>query len=356
MGISVTIRRPDDMHVHFRQGARMEAVAPFTAAQFGRAVVMPNTTPYITTVDGAARYQAQIMEALAARGIADFIALMTLYLQTTMSPDTIRAAKKSGFIHGIKMYPHGATTNSEGGVVRLQDVEEQLRVMEEVDIPLLIHGESANPHDDVFEREDVFYNDAFPWLIATFPKLRICCEHITTRTAVQMIERAPRHLRLGATVTPQHLLENRNYMLGATLRPHAFCKPILKEERDRVSLLEAATSGNPRFFLGTDSAPHPQHGTVGKAKEVDCGCAGCFSAHAAMELYAEAFDSAGALGALDDFSSSFGAAFYELPQNEGTLLLQEEERQAKKSYFFGDDKVVPFRQEKSLKWRVIVPS
>ena len=347
----VTIVRPDDMHLHFRQGDRMTTVVPFTARQFGRAIVMPNTVPYIRTVDEAARYRDQIMDAVP-NGV-EFTPLMTLYLQTTMSPDIVREAKRSGFIHGIKMYPAGATTNSEGGVVRVQDVEEQLRVMEEVDMPLLIHGESANANDDVFRREAIFYGDSFAWLTATFPKLRISCEHITTKIAVEMIEQAPSDIRLGATMTPQHLLENRNYLLGGHLRPHAFCKPILKAEEDRQTLLAAATSGNPRFFLGTDSAPHPQRGETGKAKECDCGCAGCFSAHAAIELYAEAFDSVGKLDQLNNFASCFGAEFYELPRNKGNIRLINETWSADPSCDFGEDQVVPFRQEVPLQWRAL---
>lgn len=347
----VTIGHPDDMHLHFRQGDRMAAVVPFTARQFGRAIVMPNTVPYIRTVDEAAQYRDQILAAVPS-GV-NFTPLMTLYLQTTMHPDTIRAAKRSGFIHGIKMYPAGATTNSDGGVVRIQDVAEQLRVMEEVDMPLLIHGESADAKDDVFHREAIFYGESFAWLTATFPKLRISCEHITTRAAVEMIARAPRHLRLGATITPQHLLENRNYLLGNQLRPHAFCKPILKAEADRQAVLAAATSGNPRFFLGTDSAPHPQRGDSGKAKESDCGCAGCFSAHAAIELYAEAFDAVSALDRFDAFASRFGAAFYELPRNNGSMRLVNEVWSAEPGYDFGDSQVVPFRQEVPLKWRAL---
>jgi len=347
---SVTIRRPDDMHLHVRQGDRIPVVR-HTAKQFGRAIIMPNPDPYITLVRQAAQYHDEILESLPTD--SGFDPLMTLYIQTTMSPDTIRAAKRSGLIHGIKMYPFGVTTNSEGGVVRVQDIEEQLRVMEEVDIPFLIHGESADPNDDVFEREPIFYGEAFSWITLTFPKLRVSCEHITTKRVVEMIERAPKHLRLGATMTPQHLLENRNYLLGGHLRPHAFCKPILKTEEDRQALLAAATSGNPRFFLGTDSAPHPQHGAAKKAKECDCGCAGCFSAHAAIEFYAEAFDSVGKLDRLDEFASRFGAEFYELPRNEGALKLVEEKWLAEQSYDFGDGKVVPFRQEVPLKWRAL---
>lgn len=347
----INIGRPDDMHLHVRQGDRIMVVR-YTDRQFGRGIIMPNTKPYVTTVSQAHQYRDEIIAALPNN--SNFQPLMTLYLQTTMSPDTIRKAKRSGFVHGIKMYPAGATTNSEGGVVHVQDVEEQLRVMEEVDMPLLIHGESADPKDDVFRRESIFYGESFAWLTATFPKLRISCEHITTKIAVEMIERAPKHLRLGATMTPQHLLENRNYLLGGHLRPHAFCKPILKQEKDRKALLAAATSDNPRFFLGTDSAPHQQYGPSGMAKECDCGCAGCFTAHAGLELYAEAFDSVYKLDRLDGFASRFGADFYGLPRNSGTVTLVEKDWFAEPFYDFGSDRVVPFRQEKPLKWRMVV--
>lgn len=348
---SVTIRRPDDMHVHFRQGERLSFVVPMTAHQFGRAIVMPNTKSYILTVDDAKRYRDEILTAIPWGMLFD--PLMALYLQTTTSPETIRVAKESELICGFKMYPQGVTTGSCGGIVHITDVKEQLGVMEKVDIPLLIHGESADTTVDVFRREDVFYDEAFSWLINTFPKLRISCEHVTTQKAVRMIEQAPHNRRIGATITPQHLLVDRNYMLGGTLRPHAFCKPILKKAEDRTSLLEVATSGNPRFFLGTDSAPHPKVGEPGSAKEADFGCAGCFSAHAALELYAEAFGGVGKIDRLDNFASLYGANFYELPQNEGTVTLYKEEWHAKESYNFGEGVVVPFRQEESLKWKMV---
>ncbi len=341
----------DDMHLHVRQKDRMRAVVPHTAQRFRRAIIMPNTAPYIRTVEEAAAYRDEIIAAVPSSLV--FEPLMTLYLQTTMSPETIRQAKKSGFVHGIKMYPAGATTNSDGGVSNVQDVEEQLTVMEEVDMPLLLHGETADASVDVFEREAAFYQESFLWLTKTFPKLRIVCEHITTKAAAQMIEYAPEHLRIGATITPQHLLVNRNYMLGAGLRPHAFCKPILKKEEDRKTLLKAVSSGNPRFFLGTDSAPHPKRGDSGKAKEADCGCAGSYTAHAALELYAEAFESVNALDRLNDFGSCFGAQFYELPRNQGKVVLVKDEWQAPESYPFGDSTVVPFRQEIPLKWRIM---
>lgn len=219
-------------------------------------------------------------------------------------------------------------------------------------MPLLIHGETADKKHDEFDRESLFYKEMFPWIISSFPRLRVVCEHITTQTAAEMVERAPEHLRLGATITPHHLLENRNYLLGNGLRPHAYCKPIPKREEDRMALLVAATSGNPRFFLGTDSAPHPRNGEPKKAKECDCGCAGCFTAHAAIELYAEAFDSVGKLDQLEDFGSRFGAEFYELPLNQDRIILKKESWQAESSYVFGDTVVVPFRQEVPLLWRM----
>ena len=342
---TLTITRPDDMHVHVRQGERMRAVVPMTAAQFGRAIIMPNTKPYISTVDDAARYRDEILAAVPT-GIS-FEPLMTLYLQTTTSPETIRAAKKSGFVHGMKLYPAGKTTNSEGGVVDIWDVAEQLRVMEEVDMPLLVHGESAKEGTDPFDREGIFYETAWLWLLKEFPKLRIVAEHITTSIAAKAVVQASRDARVGATITPQHLLVNRAYMLDGMLRPHAFCKPILKRLEDQEALIKLATSGNPRFFLGTDSAPHPIEG-----KHADCGCAGCFTAHAALELYAEVFDTYGALNHLDDFASRFGAEFYELPRNEGTVTLIDEPWQAPESFEFGDSSIVPFRQEKQLWWKI----
>lgn len=348
---TLTLRRPDDMHVHFREGARMQTVVPFTAAQFARAIVMPNTQPFITTVEEAARYRDEILAAVPAD--RSLTPLMTLYLRDTLSPEEIRRAKQSGIVHGVKFYPQGATTNSHGGVADLKSVTEQLAVMEEVDLPLLVHGESADPDSDPFDREHIFYQAAFEWLTKTYPKLRIVFEHITTAQAAEWIERAPKHLRIGATITPQHLLVDRRYLCGGSLRPHAFCKPILKRKEDRESLLQMATSGNPRFFLGTDSAPHAQHGAAGTAKEVDCGCAGCFTAHAALEFYAEAFASVRALDRLEDFSSRYGAAFYQLPQNEDTVTLEAVTWQAPPAYDFGGaDQVVPFRQEEPLQWRL----
>lgn len=338
-------------HVHFREGKRMESVVPLTARQFGKAIVMPNTSPFILTVDDAKKYREKILAAVPS-GV-NFTPLITLYLQETTSPKTIQAAKKSGVIFGMKMYPRGQTTNSHGGVVDVRNIVDQLKIMEEVDLPLLIHGESADENIDVFDREKDFYSSAFDWITKTFPKLRISCEHITKASTAQKIERASKHLRLGATITPQHLLVDRNYMLGGNLRPHAFCKPILKRKEDREYLLGCATSGNPRFFLGTDSAPHPQSGEPYKSKENDCGCAGCFTAHAAIELYAEAFDSVSRLQRLEDFASKFGSEFYELKRSRIYTTLKEEKWSAPKNYHFGDNAVVPFRQEEPLKWKML---
>lgn len=348
---TLTIRRPDDMHLHVRQGGRLKAVVPMTARQFGRAIIMPNTKPFISIVDDAARYRDEILAAVPSS--VSFEPLMTLYLQTTTSPDTIRAAKRSGFIHGMKLYPAGKTTNAEGGVVDIWEVEAQLRVMEEVDLPLLVHGESAKAGLDPFDREEVFYKTAWLWILEKFPKLRVVAEHITTSVAAKAVMYASSTARVGATITPQHLLENRAYLLDGNLRPHAYCKPILKREEDRVALLKLATSGNPRVFLGTDSAPHPKVGPSGQAKEADCGCAGCFTAHAALELYAEAFDSVHKLDHLEDFASRFGAEFYELPRNEGIVTLDSVAWHAPASYPFGDDELVPFRQEQPLRWLAV---
>lgn len=342
---TLTIRRPDNMHVHVRGGGKMRSVVPHVARQYGRAIIMPNV-PKITTVDEASELRDQIIAAVPAGTTLE--PLMTLYLQTTTKPETIREAKKSGFVHGLKLYPEGVTTGAEGGVRRIQDIEEQLRVMELVDMPLLVHGESANPTDDVFDRESTFYGEAFAWLITKFPHLRIVCEHITTATAVEMVRRAANACRIGATITPQHLLANRTDMLGGLIKPHYFCKPILKTENDRLALVGAATSDEPWFFLGDDSAPHG----VG-AKECAQGCAGCFTSHASLEFYAEAFDKANALSRFENFASRFGAEFYELPQNDGVITLKRETWQAEKQYSFGPDMVVPFRQSEPLLWRQI---
>lgn len=346
----ITLIEPIDAHVHFREHERMRSVAPLTARQFTAAVVMPNTNPFILNTDDACRYQDEILEA--TRGF-NFIPLMTLYLTPQLSPDEIRRAKRSGRVVGVKFYPRGQTTNSHGGVRDWGEVQDQLAAMEKEGLPLLIHGEVADDTVDVFEREAQFYR-TLQAVLDAYPRLRVVCEHITTEQAVEFVKRQSKHRWMGATITPQHALVNRNYMLGGMLRPHAYCKPILKGETDRLAIFYAMTSGNPRFFLGTDSAPHAQHGTPGKAKEVDCGCAGCFSAHAALELYAEGFDRAGHLDRLQDFAGTFARNFYEIGYKGGReVTLARESWQAPESYDFGDGRVVPFRQEVPLSWKMV---
>jgi len=349
---TLTIEDPFDAHVHFREGARMQSVVKHTARQCAYATVMPNTNPFVLTVDDARRYSDEILSA--ADYWANFEPLMTLYLTPQLSPDEIRKAKASGIIHGIKLYPKGGTTGSHGGVERLPDVQEQLAVMQEVDMKLLMHGETADQDIDVFEREAHYYDEAFEWLTTNFPKLQIVCEHITTWRAVERVEQAASHLRIAATITPQHLLVNRNDMLGrGGVRPHMYCMPILKSHTDQAALNLAATSGNPRFFMGTDSAPHAQAGEAGKAKETSCGCAGCFTAHAALELYAQAFESEDALDRLSDFAGRFGREFYELESKGKVITLERQEWHAPESFTFGDAQVVPFMQDTPLSWKMV---
>lgn len=346
---TITFPTGDDMHLHVRQGAALQAVVPQTARQFARAIIMPNTTPPTTTTGMAATYRAEVLAGVP-EGFA-FTPLMTLYLTGATTPEMIREAKDSGIIHGVKFYPAGATTNSEAGLADLQNAEAVLAMMEEVGLPLLLHGETADPLVDVFERETRFIDETLPWVIKKFPRLRFVLEHITTRRAAQFVMAAGANVV--ATITPQHILANRNDMLGSGVRPHYYCKPILKHEDDREHLLRVATSGNRKFFLGTDSAPHPRHGEWSKAKETGCGCAGCFSAHAALELYAEAFDSVGAIAMLPDFASRFGREFYGLPENPGFVTLTREEWMPPQELAFGSATLVPFRAEKPLKWRAV---
>jgi dihydroorotase len=348
----IVIDDPFDAHVHFREGERMRAVVGYTARQCTYATVMPNTNPFILTTDDAKRYRDEILAATPS-GI-DFRPLMTLYLTPQLSPDEIRKAKASGIVHGIKLYPKGGTTGSHGGVENLPDVEEQLRVMEDVGMKLFMHGETADQDMDVFEREVDYYDQAFEWITTNFSKLQIVCEHITTWQAVARVEEAPAHLQIAATITPQHLLVNRNDMLGrGGIRPHMYCMPILKTLEDQTALLNAAVSDNPRFFLGTDSAPHAEHGDAGKAKETSCGCAGCFTAHAALELYAQAFDGVGKIDRLSDFAGRFGREFYELSPVGRSVTMQREEWSAPESYNFGDACVVPFMQDVPLTWKMV---
>ncbi len=337
----LTIRRPDDWHLHLRDGEHMRAVLPFTAQRFGRAIVMPNLKPPVTTVAMAQAYRQRILEALPTG--SRFQPLMTLYLTEQTRPEEIAAARSSGFIHGAKLYPAGATTHSEAGVRSVQAIHGVLERMEAVDLPLLVHGEVTDPQVDVFERETRFIGTTLMPLVERFRKLRVVFEHITTRDGALFVRDA--HERVGATITPQHLLLNRNALFEGGLRPHLYCLPVLKGERDRETLLEAATSGNPKFFLGTDSAPHAR-----SAKEADCGCAGVFSAHAAIELYAEAFAAAGRLDRLEAFASQHGADFYGLPRNEETITLARREWQAPARYPFGSEELVPMRAGQKIGW------
>jgi dihydroorotase len=337
------LRRPDDWHVHLRDGAALAAVVKFTAARFGRAIVMPNLKPAITTAALARAYRDRIVAALPPA--SRFEPLLTLYLTNATPPEEIDRARAAGFIHGVKLYPAGATTHSDAGVTDIANVHAVLARMQEVDLPLLVHGETPHPEVDVFDRETHFIDRVLEPLIERFPRLRVVLEHITTARAVEFVS----HARDGvaATITPQHLLHNRNAIFSGGVRPHYYCLPILKRERDRQALLAAATSGNPRFFLGTDSAPHER-----AAKENACGCAGMFTAHAALELYAEAFESAGRLDRLEPFASHFGADFYRLPRHDETITLTKESWVPPEFYEFGQGALVPYRAGEPVAWRI----
>lgn len=340
----LTITRPDDWHIHLRDGAVLATTVAHAAAQFGRAIVMPNLAPPITTTDEALAYRRRILDARPAN--SDFEPLMTLYLTDSTSPDEIRKAKASGYIHAVKLYPAGATTNSDSGVTNLENVYASLATMEEVGLPMLVHGEVTDAHIDIFDREKVFIEQKLQPLSERFPNLRIVFEHITTKEAVDFVLFASENI--AATITSHHLLLNRNDMLVGGIRPHHYCLPVLKREEHRQALLKVATSGNPKFFLGTDSAPHAKG-----AKESSCGCAGAYTAFAAIELYAEAFESVGALGKLDGFASRFGPQFYDLPVNQQTLSLARQQWAVPKEFAFGDDVVVPLRAGGELAWQLV---
>ncbi|PIV14285.1 MAG: dihydroorotase, partial [Gallionellales bacterium CG03_land_8_20_14_0_80_55_15] len=305
----LTITRPDDWHLHLRDGALMQSVLPDTARQFARAIVMPNLRPPVTTTALALEYRQRILAALPAG--MKFEPLMTLYLTDNTSAEEIRKAKASGVVHAVKLYPAGATTNSDAGVTDIRNTYAALEEMQRCGMPLLVHGEVTDSNIDIFDREAVFIERVMQPLLRDLPELRVVFEHITTLDAAQFVASAP--ATLAATLTPQHLLYNRNAMLAGGIRPHYYCLPILKRETHRVALVKAATSGNKKFFLGTDSAPHAQH-----TKEAACGCAGCYTAHTALELYAEAFEVAGVLDKLEAFASFYGADYYGLPRNTDT--------------------------------------
>jgi dihydroorotase len=340
---TLTIASPDDWHLHLRDGPELASVVSFSARAFARAIVMPNLRPPVTTVDAARRYRERIRAALPA-GSA-FEPLMTLYLTESTEPAEIDRAAESGFVAGVKCYPAGATTHSEAGVTSLARCERVIARMEERDVVLQLHGEATGSEVDPYDREAVFIERELAPIVARHPRLRIVLEHVTTRAGIDFV-RAGRG-RLAATVTPQHLLLNRGAMFDGGLRPHLYCLPVLKRERDREALVEAATGDDPRFFLGTDSAPHSR-----TAKESACGCAGVFSAPAAIELYAKAFEEAGRLGQLEAFASARGADFYGLPRNRGRITLVREPWTVPESFVFGQGEVVPMSAGERLEWRL----
>jgi dihydroorotase len=344
---TLCIQRPDDWHVHLRDGAALGAVARFTAERFGRAIVMPNLQPAITTTALAAAYRTRILAALAPP--VRFEPLMTLYLTDATPPVEIDRAKESGFVHGVKLYPAGATTHSAAGVTDIRRVDATLERMAELGMPLLIHGETPGAEVDVFDRESHFIDTVLGPLLERLPTLKVVVEHITTARAVEFIRGA--RGGVAATITPQHLLHNRNALFSGGIRPHYYCLPILKRERDRLALLDAATSGSPRFFLGTDSAPHER-----ATKENGCGCAGMFTAHAAIELYAEAFEQVGRLDRLEGFASHHGADFYGLPRHAEVITLIKEAWLSPVSYEFGDGVLVPYRSGEPVAWRLAAPA
>lgn len=337
------ITRPDDWHVHLRDGGLMHSVLPDTARQFARAIVMPNLRPPVTSTAQALVYRSQILGAVPSG--ARFDPLMTLYLTDNTSADEIRQAQASGIVHAVKLYPAGATTNSDAGVNDIRKTYPALEEMQRSGMPLLVHGEVTDPAIDVFDREAVFIERVMQPLLRDMPQLRVVFEHITTKDAAQFV--AESQDTIAATLTPQHLLYNRNAMLAGGIRPHFYCLPILKREIHREALVKAATSGSPKFFLGTDSAPHAQH-----TKENACGCAGCYTAHTAIELYAEAFERAGALDKLEGFASFYGADFYRLSRNTDIITLRREDWQVPATMGFGEHRLVPLCAGELLKWKL----
>ena len=340
----LTLRRPDDWHVHLRDGAALASVVADSARRFARAIVMPNLKPAVRTTQQALHYRDRILGALPD-GL-EFDPLMTLYLTDDTPPEEIARAKLSGRVFGVKLYPAGATTHSDEGVTRLSRCFHTLEKMAEVGLPLLVHGESTDPAIDVFDREQAFIEETLGPLLERFPGLKVVLEHITTREAAQFVEVTGENV--AATITAHHLLLNRNALFLGGIRPHYYCLPVLKRESHREALVEAATSGNPKFFLGTDSAPHAR-----PTKETACGCAGIYTAHAAIELYATAFEEAGALDKLEGFASVFGARFYGVALNEGTITLVREEWRVPERVPFGADELVPLRAGETLPWKLV---
>lgn len=342
----LTITRPDDWHLHLRDGEQLTAVLPHTARQFGRAIIMPNLRPPVVTTETAQAYYARIVSALPGDLRSKFQPLMTLYLTDNTAPVEIAKAKNSGIVHAVKLYPAGATTNSDAGVTDITKCYATLAEMEKHDLPLLVHGEVTDPEIDVFDRERFFIDRILIPLIQHFPSLRIVFEHVTTRDAVEFVKQSSS--QIAATITAHHLLLNRNALFQGGIRPHHYCLPILKREIHRQALLDEATSGNPKFFLGTDSAPHAL-----ATKEHGCGCAGIFTAHAAMECYAIAFEQANALDKLEGFASFFGADFYQLPRNTDKITLQRQTWTVPAQYSFAGDALIPLYANTPLHWKMV---
>ncbi len=341
----LTITRPDDWHLHLRDGSMMQSVVSDTVRQFARAIVMPNLKPPVTTTSLAQAYRTRILATLPAS--SRFQPLMTLSLTDNTNAQEIQRAKSSGVVHAVKLYPAGATTNSDAGVTDIRKTYPALEEIQRVGMPLLVHGEVTDPAVDIFDREAVFIERVLIPLLRDMPELRVVFEHITTKEAAQFVTDAPENI--AATITAHHLLYNRNALLAGGVRPHYYCLPVLKRESHREALGKTAASGNPKFFLGTDSAPHAQH-----TKEAACGCAGCYTAHAAIELYAEAVEQLNALEKLEGFASFHGADFYCLPRNTAKIKLRKEEWQVPASVAFGEHRLVPLRAGEAMKWKVVV--
>jgi dihydroorotase len=344
MSTQLTITRPDDWHLHLRDGETLKAVLPDTARQFARAIVMPNLRPPVASAEAARDYYARIKQALPA-GL-DFEPLMTLYLTDNMAVQEITRAHQDGVVKAVKLYPAGATTNSDSGVTSLAKCAAVLAEMEKLGLPLLIHGEVTDAEIDVFDREKVFIERHLQPLLKDFPGLKVVFEHITTQDAAEFVAQGPANL--AATITAHHLLMNRNAMFTGGIRPHHYCLPVLKRETHRQALVKAAISGSAKFFLGTDSAPHPK-----SAKEASCGCAGMYTAHAAIELYAEAFEAAGALDKLEGFASFYGPDFYQLPRNTDKVTLSKQSWLVPETIPFADDVLVPLRAGQTIGWKLL---
>ncbi len=344
MSDRLTLLRPDDWHIHLRDGAVLPHTVADVARTFGRAIIMPNLVPPVRNAQQADAYRQRILAARPAG--SRFEPLMVLYLTDQTTPEDIRTAKASGYVHAAKLYPAGATTNSDSGVTSIDKIFHVLEAMAEVGMLLLVHGEVTRGEIDIFDREKIFIDEHLRRVVERFPNLKVVFEHITTGEAVQFVNAASANV--AATITAHHLLYNRNHMLVGGIRPHFYCLPILKRNTHQTALLDAATSGNGKFFLGTDSAPHAQH-----AKEAACGCAGCYTAYAAIELYAEAFEQRNALDKLEGFASLHGPAFYGLPANQDTITLVRDEWTAPASLPFGELSVIPLRAGEKLRWRLL---